>query len=81
MRIYDIIEKKRNGHILNDAEIKFFIDGYIKGEIPEYQVSALLMSIYFTSIISNIRFRRSNHLSSTIDTPKNIFFYHFSICK
>ena len=47
MRMVDIIEKKRNGHVLNDNEIKFFINGYITGDIPEYQVSALLMAIYF----------------------------------
>lgn len=43
----DIIEKKRNGHVLNDSEIKFFINGYINDEIPDYQVSALLMAIYY----------------------------------
>lgn len=47
MRMYDIIMKKRNGEALNDAEIKFFVDGYVSGEIPDYQVSALLMAIYF----------------------------------
>ena len=47
MRMYDIIMKKRNGEELDDAEIKFFIDGYVNGEIPDYQVSALLMAIYF----------------------------------
>lgn len=45
MRMYDIIAKKRDGHALNDAEITFFIDGYTAGEIPDYQVSALLMAI------------------------------------
>ena len=43
----DLIEKKRNGHVLSENEIKFFINGYINGEIPEYQVSAMLMAIYF----------------------------------
>jgi pyrimidine-nucleoside phosphorylase len=47
MRMYDIIEKKRDGHALTKDEIKFFIDGYTKNEIPDYQVSALLMAIYF----------------------------------
>ena len=47
MRMYDIIMKKRNGERLSNAEIKFFIDGYVNGEIPDYQVSALLMAIYF----------------------------------
>lgn len=47
MRMYDIIMKKRNGEALNKQEIDFFINGYTKGEIPDYQVSALLMAIYF----------------------------------
>lgn len=47
MRMVDLIEKKRNGHVLSENEIKFFINGYISGDIPEYQVSAMLMAIYF----------------------------------
>ncbi|RXJ02171.1 pyrimidine-nucleoside phosphorylase [Anaerobacillus alkaliphilus] len=47
MRMVDIIEKKRDGHELTKAEINFFIEGYTKEEIPEYQVSALAMAIYF----------------------------------
>ncbi|MDO6451088.1 MULTISPECIES: pyrimidine-nucleoside phosphorylase [Oceanobacillus] len=47
MRMYDIIEKKRNGGELTKEEITFFIDGYTNGEIPDYQISALLMAIYF----------------------------------
>lgn len=47
MRMYDIIMKKRNGGELTTEEINFFVDGYTKGEIPDYQVSALMMAIYF----------------------------------
>src|SRR5690625_7608717 len=47
MRMYDIIEKKRDGKILNDEEINFFIEEYTKDNIPDYQASALLMVIYF----------------------------------
>lgn len=46
MRIYDIIAKKRDGFELTDEEIAFFIKGYVKGEIKDYQASALLMAIY-----------------------------------
>ncbi|MBR2377432.1 MAG: pyrimidine-nucleoside phosphorylase [Clostridia bacterium] len=45
MRIVDIIKKKRNGNKLNKNEIDFFINGYINGEIYDYQASALLMAI------------------------------------
>ncbi|TDT61919.1 pyrimidine-nucleoside phosphorylase [Fonticella tunisiensis] len=47
MRMYDIILKKRNGGELTKEEIEFFVNGYTRGEIPDYQVSALLMAIYF----------------------------------
>ena len=47
MRMYDIIMKKRNGGVLSPEEIRFFVDGYTRGEIPDYQVSALMMAIYF----------------------------------
>lgn len=47
MRIYDIIMKKRNGGELSKEEIDFFVEGYTKGEIPDYQISALMMAIYF----------------------------------
>ncbi|MBQ8117835.1 MAG: pyrimidine-nucleoside phosphorylase [Lachnospiraceae bacterium] len=47
MRMYDIIMKKRNGGELSREEIEFFVEGYTRGEIPDYQVSALMMAIYF----------------------------------
>ncbi len=47
MRMYDIIQKKRDGFELSDNEIKFFINGYTKGKIPDYQASALCMAIFF----------------------------------
>jgi len=43
----DIIEKKRDGGVLTEAEIAFVISGYVKGTIPDYQVSAWLMAVYF----------------------------------
>ena len=45
--MYDLIEKKRNGDILTKEEIIYMIDGYVKETIPDYQMSAMLMAIYF----------------------------------
>lgn len=47
LRTVDIIAKKRDGHSLTKEEITFFIDGYTEGSIPDYQVSAFLMAVYF----------------------------------
>lgn len=47
MLMVDIIRKKRDGGSLTKEEIEFFINGYVKGEIPDYQVSALMMAIFF----------------------------------
>ncbi|EMT47291.1 pyrimidine-nucleoside phosphorylase [Anoxybacillus flavithermus] len=47
MRMVDLIEKKRDGHTLTKEEIQFIIKGYTKGDIPDYQMSALAMAIFF----------------------------------
>lgn len=47
MRMYDLIMKKRNGAALTEEEIGFMIKGYTAGEIPDYQMSAMMMAIYF----------------------------------
>ena len=50
MRMYDIILKKRSNLPLTDEEIRFVISGYVNGDIPDYQVSALLMTIVFNGM-------------------------------
>ena len=47
MRMYDLIMKKRNGGSLNEEEIRFMIQNYTNGDIPDYQMSAMMMAIYF----------------------------------
>lgn len=47
MNMVDLIEKKRNGERLSSSELHFVIQGYVSGVIPDYQISALLMAIYF----------------------------------
>jgi pyrimidine-nucleoside phosphorylase len=50
MRMYDIIEKKRDGYALSYDELSFFINGYCSGTIPDYQASALLMAVFFKGL-------------------------------
>lgn len=47
MDMIEIIEKKKHGQDLSQEEIGFFVDGYTKDTIPDYQMSALLMAIFF----------------------------------
>lgn len=47
MRMYDLIKKKRDGGRLTKEEIYFMVNGYTKGTIPDYQMSAMMMAIYF----------------------------------
>lgn len=50
MRMYDIIEKKRDNYSLTESEINFVIKNYVENKIPDYQMSALLMTIYFNGM-------------------------------
>ena len=52
MRMYDIIEKKREGEALSREEIAYFVSGVVSGEIPDYQTSALLMAICLRGMTS-----------------------------
>lgn len=50
MRAVDIIEKKRDGEVLNKEEIDFLLGKYLKKEIPDYQIAAYLMAVYFNGM-------------------------------
>ena len=50
MHMYDLITRKKHGAALTDEEIAFMIDGYVKGEIPDYQMAAMLMAIWFSGM-------------------------------
>ena len=47
MRAYDIIKKKRDGQALSDEEIRAFIEGYVAGDVADYQAAAFCMAVYF----------------------------------
>ena len=47
MRAVDVIQRKRDGRELTDEEISFFVSGYTRGAIPDYQASALAMAVFF----------------------------------
>ena len=47
MRMYDLIEKKKHGESLSAEEIHWMVSGYVEGSIPDYQMSAMLMAIWF----------------------------------
>src|SRR5947209_6073705 len=47
MRAYDLIQKKRNGGELLEAEVRWLVAGFVHGEIPDAQMAAFLMAVYF----------------------------------
>ena len=49
-RFVDLIQKKKNGETLTKEEIDFMITDYVAGKIPDYQMSAMLMAIYFNGM-------------------------------
>ena len=55
MRMVDLIEKKRDGFELSTEEIQYIITGYTAGDIPDYQMSAFLMAIYFKNMTDRER--------------------------
>ena len=50
MRTVDLIQRKRDGEELAPNEITFLVDGYTQGEVPDYQMSAFLMAVYFSGM-------------------------------
>jgi len=50
MRVPELIQRKRDGEELEREELSFLIDGYLRGEIPDYQISAFLMAVFFKGL-------------------------------
>lgn len=68
MRMYDIIENKRNGKELTQEEIEFFIKGYTNGSIPDYQASAFCMAVYFKGMTENETVLLTEAMANSGDT-------------
>ncbi len=68
MRMYDVILKKRNGGRLLREEIEFFISGYVKGDIPDYQASAFMMAVYFRGMDDEETFYLTDAMTRSGDT-------------
>lgn len=64
----DIIYKKREGGKLSKAEIEYFISGYVAGDIPDYQASALLMAIFFQKLDREETFQLTDAMRYSGDT-------------
>ena len=50
MNMLDIIRKKKNGNVLSEKEIRYMISGFSSGDIPDYQMSAFCMAVYFNGM-------------------------------
>ena len=68
MKMNDIIYKKREGGKFTKEEIDWFITGYVAGDIPDYQVSALLMAIFFRGLDREETFQLTNAMRYSGDT-------------
>ncbi len=73
MRIYDLIIKKRNGNVLTEEEINYIIKEYVDGNVPDYQMSAFLMAVYFKGMTEKETLYMTNavaHSGDMVDLSK-----------
>lgn len=62
MRVPELIQRKRDGEELEPEELSFLVNGYLRGEIPDYQMSAFLMAVYFKGLSEP----ETDHLTSVM---------------
>ena len=67
-RMYDLIEKKKNGEELTKEEIEFIVQGYTDGSIYDYQMSAFLMAVYFKGMTKQETFELTMAMEASGDT-------------
>ena len=68
MNMVSIIQKKKDGLQLTAEEIKWFVDGYVAEDIPDYQASALLMAIFFQGLSKDETFHLTEAMRYSGDT-------------
>ena len=71
MRVVDIIDKKKKNKELTKAEIEFLLGGYLKGTVPDYQMSSFLMSVYFNNMTKD---ELTNFTLTMRDSGDTIYF-------
>ena len=71
MRVVDIIDKKKKNKELTKAEIEFLLDGYLKGTVPDYQMSSFLMAVYFNNMTKD---ELTNFTLTMRDSGDTIYF-------
>ena len=70
MRAVDIIQKKRDNNELSETEIEFLLNGYLSGNIPDYQMAAFLMAVYFNDMTKNELLKFTMLMRDSGDTIK-----------
>ena len=79
MDAVSLIRKKREGQVLSEGEINFLISGYVGGEIPDYQISSLLMAIFFRGLnFEETGFLTISPGKSTLNMPEKLTFKEIS---
>ena len=72
----DIIEKKRDGKSLTREEIEFFVNGYTRGEVPDYQASSLAMAIFFQDMNDE---ERAALTMSMVNSGETVSYTHLTL--
>ncbi len=81
MRMYDIIAKKKKGEELSDEEIRFFVNGFTSGDIPDYQASAFAMAVCFNSMTDRETATLTDAMAHSGDTVDLSEFGNLSVDK
>ena len=81
MRVYDLIQKKKNGEALTPAELEFLVRGYTDGTIPDYQMSAFAMAVYFRSMTAEETAALTDAMARSGDTVDLSCFGDLSVDK